>query len=52
MSLNYIGSKKTLIEFLEIPIKKIISDDKIYTLLDGFAGVTCDVHTCGLKFIS
>jgi len=38
MSLNYIGSKKTLIEFLEIPIKKIISDDKIYTLLDGFAG--------------
>jgi len=39
MSLNYIGSKKTLIEFLEIPIKKIISnDDKTYTLLDGFAG--------------
>ena len=38
MSLNYIGSKKTLIEFLEIPIKKIISNDKTYTLLDGFAG--------------
>ena len=39
MSLNYIGSKKTLIEFLDIPIKKIISNDnKPYTLLDGFAG--------------
>jgi adenine-specific DNA-methyltransferase len=39
MSLNYIGSKKTLIEFLEIPIKKIISNnDNVLTLLDGFAG--------------
>jgi len=49
MSFNYIGSKKSLINFLDIPISKIISsfnnndnankvqNDKI-TMLDGFAG--------------
>ena len=37
MSFNYIGSKKSLINFLDIPISKLISDNNI-VMLDGFAG--------------
>ena len=39
MSFNYIGSKKSLLEFVNIPISKITTDaSKTYKLLDGFAG--------------
>jgi len=40
MSFNYIGSKKSLTDFIEIPIKKILdtSDKKKLKMLDGFAG--------------
>jgi len=38
MSFNYIGSKKGLIDFLDIPIKKISGNNKDLTFLDGFAG--------------
>ena len=41
MTFNYIGSKKSLINFLDIPISKIVNDnhnsDKL-VMLDGFAG--------------
>ena len=36
MTLNYIGSKKKLIDFLDIPISKIVKDNMVF--LDGFAG--------------
>jgi adenine-specific DNA-methyltransferase len=36
MTLNYIGSKKSLLSFLEIPLSNIITKNSI--LLDGFAG--------------
>ena len=39
MSFNYIGSKKSLIDFLDIPIKKIVESNKTkIKFLDGFAG--------------
>lgn len=39
MSLNYIGSKKSLLSFLDVPIKKIVSKQKeTLTFFDGFAG--------------
>jgi len=39
MTFNYIGSKKSLISFLDIPISKIVNDDKNkLIMLDGFAG--------------
>jgi adenine-specific DNA-methyltransferase len=40
MSFNYIGSKKSLTDFIEIPIKKILesSHKKKLKMLDGFAG--------------
>jgi adenine-specific DNA-methyltransferase len=40
MSFNYIGSKKSLTDFIEIPIKKILesSKKKKLKMLDGFAG--------------
>jgi adenine-specific DNA-methyltransferase len=39
MSFNYIGSKKGLIDFIDIPIKKIIDKNgKNLTFFDGFAG--------------
>jgi adenine-specific DNA-methyltransferase len=40
MSFNYIGSKKSLTDFIEIPIKKILEtcNKKNLKMLDGFAG--------------
>lgn len=40
MSFNYIGSKKSLTDFIEIPIKKILENGnkKKLKMLDGFAG--------------
>ena len=40
MSFNYIGSKKSLTDFIEIPVKKILetSTKKKLKMLDGFAG--------------
>lgn len=39
MSLNYIGSKKSLIDFINIPISAILAKNKKpLTILDGFAG--------------
>jgi adenine-specific DNA-methyltransferase len=39
MTLNYIGSKKKLIDFINIPISKIVSNTKKdIVFLDGFAG--------------
>ena len=40
MSFNYIGSKKSLIDFIDIPLSKIINKNinKSVNLLDGFAG--------------
>ena len=37
MTFNYIGSKKSLINFLDIPISKLVKDKEI-VMLDGFAG--------------
>jgi adenine-specific DNA-methyltransferase len=36
MTLNYIGSKKSLLSFLEVPLNNIITHKSIF--LDGFAG--------------
>jgi len=36
MTLNYIGSKKSLLSFLEVPLKSLMTKDTIF--LDGFAG--------------
>lgn len=39
MSFNYIGSKKSLLDFIDIPISKIIKKyKKDVVMLDGFAG--------------
>jgi len=39
MSLNYIGSKKSLLSFLDVPIKKILTDkNERLIFFDGFAG--------------
>jgi len=39
MSFNYIGSKKSLLDFIDIPISKIIKKyKKDIVMLDGFAG--------------
>lgn len=37
MTLNYIGSKKSLLDFIDIPLSKIIKSKNI-KMLDGFAG--------------
>ena len=38
MTLNYIGSKKSLLDFIDIPLSKIIKSKNI-KMLDGFAGM-------------
>ena len=52
MSFNYIGSKKSLIDFINIPLSKIINKniDKSLTLLDGFAGTGIVGSSFKLKY--
>ena len=39
MSFNYIGSKKSLLDFINIPLSKIVETyKKDVIMLDGFAG--------------
>lgn len=51
MSFNYIGSKKSLINFIDIPISKIMknSEDKL-TFFDGFAGTGIVGSSFGNKY--
>jgi adenine-specific DNA-methyltransferase len=51
MSFNYIGSKKSLINFIDIPISKIIKDtQEQLTFLDGFSGTGIVGSSFGNKY--
>ena len=51
MSFNYIGSKKSLINFIDIPISKIMknSEDELI-FFDGFAGTGIVGSSFGNKY--
>ena len=52
MSLNYIGSKKSLLSFLDVPIKKIVSKQKeTLTFFDGFAAASVWIYYFGFGMI-